>query len=145
MVYSLDVSQQNLIDLLTTNFVQKSYEIAIPEPETLKRNAQGKVDPYIAFQFGDLQDGYSETFGGAETNDFWLPFYAQVVASDAAVARKLGNKMVRTLLGYSEIYGGQVRKRMGGSMFPIGNMDGTIAAYIMPISFGVKIQLFTDV
>lgn len=145
MTYSLDVSQQNLIDLLKANFVQKSYEVAIPEPETLIRDEGGNVQPYIAYQFGDLQDGYSETFGGAATNDFWMNFNVQVVSSDPVISRKLGNKLVKVFLGYSEQYGGQVRKRLGGSMNPIGNMDGTIAAYIMPISFGVKIQLFTDV
>lgn len=145
MVYSLDVSQQNLIDLLKNNFAQKSYEIAVPEPETLKRNAKGEVDPYIAYQFGNLQDGYSETFAGVVSGDFWLHFNMQVVASDAALARKISNKMMRVFLGYSETYGGEVKPRLGGVMQSYGNMDGTIAAYVFPVSFGVKIQLFTDV
>jgi len=141
----LDVSQQNVINLLKTEFVEPAYEVSTPDEKTLIRTPAGKISPYIAFQFGDLQDGYSETFGGAETNDFWLPIYVQVVASEAEVARKLSNKLVRVLLGYRETYGGQIRKRLGGGMFPIQSMDGTVEAYVAPASFGVKIQLFTDV
>lgn len=145
MAYSLDVSQQNILDLLESEMAQPVFEVAIPEPETVKRNSKGQVTPYIAIQFGDLQDGFSETFGGARTGDFWLPIYLQAIASDASISRKIGNRLIRVLLGYSEQYGGEVKKRMGGSMFPIGNMDGTIAAYITPSSFGVKIQLFDEV
>lgn len=145
MAYSLDVSQQNILDRLRSELAQPVHEVSIPEPETVMRNSKGEIDPYIAIQFGDLQDGFSETFGGAQTGDFWLPIYLQAVASKAEISRKISNRIVRTLLGFPERYGGQVRKRMGGSMFPIGNMDGTVSAYISPSSFGVKIQLFDDV
>lgn len=145
MAYSLERSQQTFIDTLESEFAQPSFEVSIPEPATVKRNPQGKVSPYITYQFGDVSDGFSETFAGATSNDFWLPFYAQAIASDAATARKIGNKLVQVFLGQSHDFGGQVRKRFGGSIFPIANADGTIVAYIFPISLGVKIQLFDNV
>lgn len=145
MAYSLDETQDDIIAYLKSELKQPLYEVSIPEIQTVKRNAKGEVEPYIAFQFGDLSDGYSETFGGAETNDFWLPIYLQSVASTPEISRKIANRTIKVMLGYHAEYGGQVRKRMGGGMFPISNMDGTIEAYISPTSFGVKIQLFTDV
>lgn len=145
MAYSLDVSQQAIIDYIRSGMPQEIYEVAIPEPETIIRTPGGNVEPYIAFQFGDLSDGYSETFGGARTNDFWLPIYFQTVASEAEVCRKISNRLVHKMLGYQAPYGGETRKRMGGKMLPIGNSDGTVMAYISPASFGVKIQLFDDV
>lgn len=145
MAYSLDETQQDIIDHIQDQMPQKIHEIAVPEPETIIRTPGGKVEPYIAFQFGDLSDGYSETFGGAKTNDFWLPIYFQTVASEPDVCRKISNRLLSKMLGYSALYGGEVRKRMGGKMLPIGNSDGTVMAYISPASFGVKIQLFDEV
>lgn len=145
MAYSLDLSQQQFIDTLAAGFVQPAFEIAIPEPNTVKRNAAGKIEPYLTYQFGDISDGYSETFAGATSNDFWLPFYVQAIAGDAATARRIGNKLVRVFLGDTHGFGGQVRKRFGGSIFPVANADGTVVAYIFPISLGVKIQLFDNV
>ena len=145
MAYSLDLSQQQFIDTLAAEFVQPAFEIAIPEPNTVKRNAAGKIEPYLTYQFGDISDGYSETFAGATSNDFWLPFYVQAIAGDAATARRIGNKLVRVFLGDTHEFGGQVRKRFGGSIFPVANADGTVIAYIFPISLGVKIQLFDNV
>lgn len=145
MAYSLDISQQQFIDTLAAEFAQTAYEVAIPEPSTVKRNAAGKITPYITYQFGDISDGYSETFAGATSNDFWLPFYVQAIAGDAATARQIGNKLVRVFLGQEHDFGGQVRKRFGGKIFSDGNADGTGVFYIFPISLGVKIQLFDNV
>ena len=145
MTYSLDLSQQQFIDTLAAEFVQPAFEIAIPEPNTVRRNAAGTIEPYITYQFGDISDGYSETFAGATSNDFWLPFYIQAIAGDAATARRMGNKLVRVFLGDTHEFGGQVRKRFGGSIFTVANADGTVVAYIFPVSLGVKIQLFDNV
>lgn len=145
MVYSLDQTQEDIITHIKSSMAQPVYEVAIPEPDTVKRAPNGDLEPYIAFQFGDLADGYSETFAGAVSNDFWLPIYFQVVASQAALARGISNKLTKAMMGYSVDYGGQIRKRMGGGIFPLTNMDGSVSAYIVPSSFGAKIQLFDDV
>lgn len=145
MTYSLEDTQERILEYLRSEMAQPVYETAIPEYATLKRNDKGHVVPYIALQFGDLVDAYSETFAGAETGDFWLPIQLQAVSGDATISRKIANKLIRVMLGWNEKYGGQVRKRMGGRQAPVQNADGATAAYVNPTSFGVRIQLFYDV
>lgn len=146
MVYSIEVSQQAIIDHLRANFAQPLFEISTPEYDTIKRNAKGGVDPYICFQFDEPRDGFSSTFGGATTNDFYLIVKVQVVASDPSIARRISNKLMMKLNGFDVPYGGELEKRVTiGGMTPIGNMDGTVAAYVYPSRFAAKVQLFEDV
>jgi len=145
VTYSLEDTQERILAYLRAEMAQTVYETAIPEYTTLKRNDRGQVVPYVAVQFGDLVDAYSETFAGVETGDFWLPITLQAVSGDPVISRKISNKLIRIMLGWKEKYGGQVRKRMGGRQLPINNADGATAAYVNPTSFGVRIQLFDDV
>lgn len=147
MAFSLEVSQQAILDQVKSTMPPgfKMFEIAAPEPETLERNGKGEVEPYMAYQFVAPSDAGSRTFGGVRTASFWLGINFQVVSSDAALGRKLNNRLFNSVLGFEVPYGGQVETRFSGPMLPIGNMDGTLAAYIFPSSFGAQVQLFNDV
>lgn len=147
MVFSLEVSQQAVLDRVKSAMPPgfKMFEIAAPEPETLKRNGKGEVEPYLSYQFVSPSDAGSRTFGGVRTASFWMGINFQVVASDAALGRKLNNRLFNAVLGFEVPYGGEVETRFTGPMLPIGNMDGTMAAFIFPSSFGAQVQLFNDV
>lgn len=141
--FNLPETQEALETHFKGSFIQPFHETAIPTPETVRRNEAGQIDPYITFQYGDVTDGYSETFGGVETGDFYLPIYFQVVSPEAGISRKLYNKLLETMLGFRTPHGGQVRKGVGGASLPMANDDGTILAYVNPASFKVKVQLFS--
>lgn len=137
------VIQEGIIALLESSFAQPLVEQAVPDSKTVLRNSAGDVDPYIAYSFGDIQQGRAYSMAGPRWDDYDMPLYIQVVAPDAGIARRLGNKVRDVLLGEGFPWTGSIRKRPGGGMFPLVASTGATEAYIMPASFGVLIQFDT--
>lgn len=132
--------QEAIISLLESSFAQPLVEQAVPDSKTVKRNSIGQIDPYIAYHFGDTQQGTATSMAGPRWDDYEMPIYTQVIAPDADIARRLGNKLRDVLLGREFTWTGSIRKRPGGGMFPLVASTGATEAYIMPASFGVLIQ-----
>lgn len=132
--------QESIIALLDSSFAQPLVEQAVPDSKTVRRNSAGDIDPYIAYFFGDLQQGRAYSMAGPRGDDYEMPIYTQVIAPDAGIARRLGNKLRDVLLGEDVPWSGSIRKRAGGGMFPLVASTGATEAYIMPASFGVLIQ-----
>lgn len=132
--------QEDIIALLDSAFAQPLVEQAVPDSKTLLRNRAGDVDPYIAYSFGDLQQGRAHSMAGPRGDDYEMPIYTQVIAPDPGIARRLGNKLRNVLLGEDVPWSGSIRKRAGGGMFPLVASNGATEAYIVPASFGVLIQ-----
>jgi hypothetical protein len=139
----------NLVDIQDEIFAELEdalaipvFEQAIPDANTV-RKVDGKVQPYLAIQFGDLQDRASgRGFTGVRSNDYELPIYVQVVAADPRTARRIASgPVLDTLLGLSLDWTGEVRKRPGGGMFPVVNSNGATEAYLFPASLAVTVQL----
>lgn len=145
MAYSIDVTQQQLIDRLKAKFPQESFETAVPDATTVKRNAQGKVTPYLTYQFFSPRAAGGATFAGAASEDHAVTFYVQAVAGEADVARRLGNKLLMEFTGLRTEYGSEVKTVFGGRVIPVANSDGTGQFFIYPISLGASIQLFDNV
>lgn len=135
--------QEAIIAYLESSFVQPLVEQAIPDSNTVKRNSVGAIDPYIAFRFGDTQQGRAYSMSGPRGDDYEMPIYTEVVAPTPKIARQLSNKVRDVLLGESFPFSGSVRKRAGGGMFPLVTSNSATEAYIMPASFGVLIQFDT--
>lgn len=117
-------------------------EQGIPDADTV-RKVDGKIEPYIALQFGDLQRRVNgETFAGVRTFDYELPIYVQVCAAEPRLVRQISNGVVLDkLLGFSTRWTGEVRKRPGGAMWPITNSTGATEAYVFPSSYALTVQL----
>ena len=132
--------QEDIIAFLDASFPEPLVEQAVPDSRTVRRNGAGDVDPYIAYSFGDLQQGRAYSMAGPRGDDYEMPIYTQVIAPNAAIARRLGNKLRDVLLGAGVPCSGSIRKRPDGGMFPLVASNGATEAYIMPASFGVLIQ-----
>lgn len=132
--------QEDIIAYLESSFAQPLVEQAVPDSKTVLRNKAGDVDPYIAYSFGDLQQGQTFAMAGPRWDDYVMPIYTQVIAPDAGIARRLSNKLGDVLLGEDFPWTGSIRKRAGGGMFPLVASTGATEAYIMPASFGVLVQ-----
>lgn len=122
---------------------QGPYEQAIPDASTLPRNAQGGIDPYLSFRFGDLQRTYGGGRGliGVRADDYELPIYFEAVAGNSTDASKLADLVVEAFLGKEFTNTGEARKRPGGGMFPVVSTNGATEAYMFPASFAITIQL----
>lgn len=132
--------QEDIIALLDASFAQPLVEQSVPDSKTVRRNGAGDVEPYIAYSFGDLQQGRAHSMAGPRGDDYEMPIYTQVIAPDPGIARRLGNKLRNVLLGEDVPWSGSIRKRAGGGMFPLVASNGATEAYIVPASFGVLIQ-----
>lgn len=135
--------QEAIIAILDSSFAQPLVEQAVPDSKTVLRNSVGDIDPYIAYSFGDMQQGRAYSMAGPRWDDYETPIYVQVVAPESDIARRLGNKVRDVLMGESVPWSGSIRKRPGGGMFPLVASNGATEAYIMPASFGVLIQFDT--
>ena len=113
---------------------------AVPDTETVVRNSAGAINPYIAIQFGDLQEGYRHNMASVRYDDYYMPIYLQVIAPTPAITRAIYNKMIDTMLGLTTQWTGNIRKRPGGGMWPLVTSNGATEAYLFPCSFSLLIQ-----
>lgn len=134
-------TQEEILALLDAAFVQPVVEQGIPDIDAVPRNpVTGQVKPYIAVQFGDLQQGRAFSMIGARGDDYTLPIYFQCIAPTAKAARDLQNKLMDVMLGEGFPWSGNVRKRAGGGMFSMTNSSSATEAYTFPCSFGLNVQ-----
>ena len=143
-MFSLDRIQADILAYLKTQFVQPVIDQGYIDSVTIRRNSQGKIEPYIAVDFGDEQSGGATSMVGAWGDDYVMPLYFRVVAPTPEVARALKNKLTRVFLGKTFAWSGQIRKRPGGGMWPVINSNNATEAYICPASFGVLVQMSND-
>ena len=137
---TIGATQEEILTLLDTQFVQPIVEQGIPDIYTVRRNTSGKIDPYIAIQFGDLQNSTGKSFIGPRGHDYDMPIYIQCIAPDPKIARQLQNKLVNVMLGVSFDWSGNMAKRPGGGMFPMTNSNSATEAYVSASSFGLPVQ-----
>lgn len=140
MASKIEDIQQAILDYLDLQFAQPVVEQGVADANTVLRNAAGAIDPYIAIQFGDLQQGVARSMIGPRGDDYILPMYFQCIAPTPALARKIQNKLLDVMLGAQFPWAGNVRKRPGGGMFSTTNSSAATEAYTMPSSFGLVVQ-----
>jgi hypothetical protein len=139
---TIDDTQDAILEYLDNEIGVTVAEHAIPSLQSLPRDVTGKIVPYVAVQFGDLIPvPRGEGFAGPLFDDYRLPLYFQAVAHSAEEARRLANFVTGIFLGQTFPFGGDVRKRVGGSMFPLENNNGGVEAYIAPLSFSLLVQI----
>lgn len=137
---TIDQTQEEILSLLRSQFAQEIVEQGIPDIRTVRRNAANEIDPYIAIQFGDLQQGRGTSMVGPRGDDYILPIYFQCIAPEVGIARGLQNKVLDVMLGAGFPWSGNVRKRPGGGMFTMTNSNSATEAYTFPASFGLTVQ-----
>lgn len=138
---TIGLTQEEMLSLIDAAFVQPVVEQGIPDINTVRRNTTtGKIEPYIAVQFGGLQQQGARSFVGPRGDDYVMPFYAQCIAPEAKTARQLQNKLMDVLLGAGFPWSGNVRQRSGGPLFPMTNSNSATEAYTAPSSFGLLVQ-----
>lgn len=140
MASTIGITQEEMLALIDAAFVQPVVEQGIPDIDTVRRNSVGDIEPYIAIQLGDLQQGRNRSFVGPRGDDYVMPIYAQCIAPSAKIARQLQNKLVDVLLGAGFPWSGNVRKRPGGGMYTMTNSNSATEAYSFPSSFGLLVQ-----
>jgi len=137
---TIEQTQEDILELLESEFVQPIVEQGIPDIYTVLRNNVGQIEPYIAIQFGDLQNSQGKSMIGPRGHDYDMPIYVQCIAPDPKIARQLQNKLVNVLLGISFDWSGNMAKRPGGGMFPMTNSNSATEAYVSASSFGLPVQ-----
>lgn len=142
MALNLVEVQDEIFSTFDAAIPQPLVEQGVPDADTV-RKVDGKIEPYVALQFGDLQFIASgQGFTGVRTNTYDLPIYVQVCAADAAIARKIASgNVLDALLGLKFSWTGELRKRPGGGMWPVVNSNGATEAYLFPSSWAIRVQL----
>lgn len=141
MTFSVDDIQDQILAFLTSSMPQKIIDQAIPDIQTVQRDSKGQILPYVAIQFGDLQDDGTRSMIGVRGNDYRMPIYVQSIAPKPRDARRVSNKLTNLFLGETFPWAGTVRKRAGGGMWPITNSNNATEAYMQPASFSLVLEL----
>ena len=137
----LDVVQDEILGVLTAAFSkQKVVEGALPDETTPLRDDRGRFTPYVALQFGDLQQNGSRNMATSAMHNYVMPFMLVMVAPDAVTARKMMNRANVALLGFSSRLGGEIFKRPSGMTYIIPAQQGAIEAFASPASFAIPVE-----
>lgn len=118
------------------------FNVGIPDGETV-RKVNNQIQPYYAYQFGDLQAEGATNMATPLGDDYQMPIYVQAIASDAGTAQRMANDVVLNSVGVSFTYSGSLRKRPGGVFLPLQSSNSSTQAYVAGISFGLLVQLST--
>lgn len=145
MPFSLTVTEQKIIDFIrdTVFPAYDCYEEAVPDIDTLKRDTNNELVPYITFQIGDPQPWGSSSFAGPRGDDYSLPVRWQAVVPEPPMGRAIRGMGIDKFLGASFPWAGNIRKRVSGGQFPLKSSDGAVEAYLYPASFGIVVQMET--
>ncbi len=126
---------------------QTVYKQSIPDTTILSRTSNGLVEPYVSYALGDLQQWGATSMIGARGDDYVLPLYLKIAVPGSddgiSIGEQLYDRCINLFLGQKFDGAGEIRKRAGGSQFPIKKTDGSIEAIIFPVSFGIVTQLLT--
>lgn len=142
MAFNLGSLQDSLLTHLRDKLSVDVFEVAIPDWDTLKSNKAGEFYPYVGVQLQMPLHARGETFAGVWSADYDLPVDLQAVAPTAKMSRELANLVYEAVLGFSVEHGGGFKPRFGGAVLPLQSNDGTVQAFITPMSFVVRAQLF---
>lgn len=140
-MFSVDDIQQKILDFLTAQLNHPVIDQSIPDINTVARDSSGRIKPYLAVQFGDLQDDGVRSMIGVRGNDYRMPIYIQAIAPTPKGARGISNRVTNLFLGETFPWAGTVRKRAGGGMWPITNSNFATEAYMQPASFSLVMEL----
>lgn len=142
MKLNLSDVQDQIILHLRESISQDVFEQGVPDAQTV-RKVNGKILPYVTVQFGSLNPRYSgKTFVGVRTFDYDLAVRVQVVAADAAVARRIMfDNVYDAMVGLKFDWTGEVEPDRIGGVFPITTSSGATEAYQQASGFRVTLQL----
>lgn len=140
---SLDKLQDEVLDLLRSEFVQPIHEEGIPDGLTVRRDPGGRVEPYISLQFGDVFAGGARNMASVKGHDYVMPISTQVMAPDPSIGRRLNNKLFRVLTGHQFENANPVEKRaVGGAIMTINQSDSASEVFMVPSWFRILFQYF---
>lgn len=142
MSNSFDDVQDQILELLRNSIPQPVYESGIPDGRTVKRNANGKVDPYVTIQFGDAYASGGKSMIGQRGHDYSMPISVQVLSPSPTIGRKISNNILNVLLGASfEFAPGGIEKRpVGGAVMTINESDSASEVFMVPSWYRVTVQ-----
>lgn len=141
MTFSLEQIQEDVLAYMDAQLAQPVIEQAVPDAQSVRRTSSGRIEPYVAIQFGDILGGATRSMAGVRGDDFVLPIYVQSLAGNAKDARRISNKITNVFLGETFPWAGSVRKRPGGALLPVVASNGATECYLYPTSFGLLIEL----
>lgn len=142
MPFSLEDAQEAILDYINAEFLEDVYEQSISDSLLVARDERGNLKPYIAVDFGQITENGARTFAGPMTYDYNLSIRIRIVADKPKTARRISNKLVRKMLGFSTDWSGGVTQGRGlGGLLPITTSNMATEAYQIPVSFNLTVQL----
>lgn len=143
MALNLIDIQDQILGHMNSSIPQRVIEQAIPDPQTVERDENGKIPYYVAVQFGDIQDrARGKTFSGSRHDDYDLIIYTQVIGIDPATVRRIASGgVLDAMLGFEADWASYIRKRPGGGIWPITQSNEATEAYMFPGSWAITFQM----
>ena len=128
--------QQRWVQFMNDTFAQEVFEGGVPTPETIMRDNNGQIKPYLVARFSDVSRDYrGNAMGGARLDHYYGFLDVIVVSGYDTVTRNLAGYVMDKMLGASVAESGQLNKVGGGGAFEILSGRDKPAAYCLAVGF----------
>jgi hypothetical protein len=123
--------QQRIVDYAGTVLKEPIFEGGVPSPETIVRDGNGNIRPYVVMRFSDVSRDYRGNSMAGPRLDSYYGFCDFVcVAADDRTARAVSGNVMDKMTGFTPDEGGPFTKVGGGGEFTILDGRDKPAAYV---------------
>lgn len=128
--------QQRLVQYMDDTFVQPVFEGGVPNPETIVRDGNGNISPYIVARFSDLSRDYRQnSLASARLDNYYSFLDCVIVAPSDRIARSIGGYVIDKMIGAQVEETGELAKVGGGGDFVVLDGRDKPPAFIYVVGF----------
>lgn len=135
--------QQRITAYLKSVLKEPVFEGAVPSPETIVRDANGNIRPYIVIRYSDISRDYrGNSMAGPRLDSYYCFIDLISVSADDQTSRIVAGNAMDKFIGWVPEEGGPVTKVGGGGEFSI--LDGRDKPAAMIVASGYRVALNYD-
>lgn len=115
--------QQRITDYIKSVLKEPVFEGGVPTPETIVRDANGNIRPYVVARYSDVSRDYrGNSMAGPRLDSYYGFLDLVCVSAYDTTSRAVAGNAMDKLIGYTPEEGGPLTKVGGGGEFTI--LDG---------------------
>lgn len=128
--------QQRWVQYMKDTFAQDVFEGGVPTPETIPRDANGQIVPYLVARFSDISRDYRQnSISSARLDNYYSFLDVICVSGYDTTSRSLAGYVMDKMIGASVDETGEMNKVGGGGEFEVLSGRDKPAAYCVSVGF----------
>lgn len=133
--------QQRITEYAKTVLKEPIFEGGVPTPETIVRDANGNIKPYLVFRWSDTSRDYrGNSMAGPRLDSYYCFLDVISVSAYDQTSRNVAGNVMDKLIGYTPEEGGPITKVGGGGEFVVLDGRDKPPAYIAATGYRVALN-----